>query len=410
MLLAEKLNNLGSQLYKEGKRQAARSMIARALSLWPDNVGIQVNHACVLTNFGEYDKAAKLFHAITQKYPNHLLAWHGYGVLNMVAAHPEHAITCFEQCMRIAPDDGAHKFDLACACIQASYWDRGLELYEGRRTWKPERHFDDMKSWSGEKGKRIYVWAEQGIGDSFQYARYLPWLRSISESVTFAVPPYLLEIFRDVYPDIKVVSLAGALVDSEYHVPLMSLCYFHGIENVPKATPFKADNFKSYQSNGKKKIALCWACNGSSANYLERSLPFEALLKLTELDYEFHSVQVGKAASDVSREAAQNLVTDHSAELNEDWCATRDLLASCDFVVSTDTSVAHLAASMNIPTIMFLARRDWWRWGNYSSKTIWYPSMTIIRQEIPFKWEKEINQAYALLQQAASESIKDIAA
>jgi len=65
--------------------------------------------------------------------------------------------------------------------------------------------------------------------------------------------------------------------------------------------------------------------------------------------------------------------------------------------------VAHLAAILGKPTIMLIARRDWWRWGNSGSTTPWYPTMTIIRQALPYSWAAEIKQASALIGQAARE-------
>lgn len=404
MIEAERLNNIGSQLYRDGKRQVALSLIKKALYFDPKNDGIICNLACVLTNFGRYEEAAKIFHDLVSRKPTNILAWHGYGVLNLVSGRPNYAQECFSRCIDLDPENGSYKFDLACAVIQLGNWKQGLKLYECRRKWKPERTFKDLTGWTGEAGQKVYVWAEQGIGDTIQFSRYIPWMSKICEKLTFAVPPYLLDLFKPFEKYCQVVSLVGAMIDADYHVPLMSLAHYHGMDKYVGPADFGTRTPNGY------KIGICWACNPSSANYRERSIPLVDLLRLTELPFEFHSLQVGSSASDASREASQNLIIDHSAECTENWLKTRDIISECDYVVSTDTSVAHLASSMGVPTIMFLARRDWWRWGNEGSSTLWYPSMTIIRQEIPFKWEKEIDQAYAILEKAARERNQELAA
>lgn len=409
---SENLNNIATQLYKEGKRDTALALVRRAVALEPDNECYQVNLGCILTNYGEYEKARQIFLDVLDKNRDSVLAWHGYGVLEMVSARPREAIKCFAHCVRLEPKNGSHLFDHACAVMQSGDWKSGFQLYECRRKWKPERQFEQFQEWNGETGKKIYVWAEQGIGDTIQYSRYLPWLIERSEKVTFAVPPYLFELFKDFQQLCKVVPLTGAMVDADYHVPLMSLAHYYkqdGREDIPEPSEFFECSLGTDKKNG-IRIGLCWACNSTSINYRERSLPFEKLLRLTELDADFISLQVGDSAADIAKARAQNLVRDMSGEINDNWDATRRLIADCDYVVSTDTSVAHLATSMGIPTIMFLARRDWWRWGNAGSTSVWYPSMTIIRQDIPFKWENEIEEAYAILKNAVTNRQQDILA
>lgn len=409
---AQRLNNLATQLFKEGKRHTAKALVKNSLALEPNSEYAISNYGVLLTNFGDYEEAEKVFHQVLEKNPQSLLANHGLGVLHLVAAEPKKAIIHFQKCMEIEPYNGSHRFDFACAVIQSGDWQNGFELYECRRDWKPEREFPQFERWNGEIGKKVYVWAEQGIGDMFQYARYLPWLNEISEKVTFAVPPFLLEMMQEQFHKMfNVVPLTGAMVDADYHVPMMSLAHYHGMHEIPGPLNFKP-RWNNYKSNGKFKVGMTWACNPTSVNYRERSLPFEDLLLLTEVENtEFHSLQVGSRIGDITEAYAQNLVSDTSATINDDWCATRDLIASCDMVIATDTSVAHLAASMGIPTIMFLARRDWWRWGNGGPKTLWYPRMTIIRNAVPFKWEHEINMAYAILEKAAQDrQLKTLAA
>lgn len=411
---SEQFNNIATHLYKDGKRHTALALVKNALNLEPNSECYLSNYACLLTNFGEYEKARSIFIEILDRNKDCLLAWHGYGVLEMVSARPRNAIRCFEKCIELDPENGSHKFDYACAVIQSGDWKKGFELYESRRAWKPEREFPQFIPWNGETGKKVYVWCEQGIGDCIQYARYLPWLVSVSENVTLAVAPNLIELFKGFDKIVRIVPLTGAMVDSDYHLPLMSLAHFYfkaGFTEVPIPIPHNGLEFTKASFGGKYKIGLCWACNNTSINYRERSLPFEQLLKLTEIhNTEFVSLQVGEASGDIAKARAQNLVEDMSSITNDSWQGTVSVLSACDFVISTDTSVAHLAATMGIPTVMFLARRDWWRWGNSGETTPWYPAMTIIRQEVPYKWEKEIERAYAILDNAAKNRCKEIQA
>jgi hypothetical protein len=74
-------------------------------------------------------------------------------------------------------------------------------------------------------------------------------------------------------------------------------------------------------------------------------------------------------------------------------------------VITVDTAVAHLAASMGVPTWMLSRRDACWRWmrdeGETATKTPWYPSMTIYRQKRLCEWGPVIERVVADLQQWA---------
>lgn len=403
MTRAESLNNQANSLYIQGHRHTALAHIKAALAQEPKNPLFQCNLAVMLTNFGQYAEASRLLKELVTLNPSSFMAWHAYGVLCLVSGRPKDAEDCFDICIKIRPDYGAFQFDKACAALQAGDWLRGFELYESRKKWKPERVFEQVPEWQGQPNKKIYVWAEQGIGDTIQFSRYLPWLQSISEKVTFAIPPSLLSLFQYLPSEIEVVPINEALVEADYHVPLMSLAnYFmkSGYADNPfyrSLGYFSADQLQR-PSSTVSNIGLCWACNATSANYRERSVPLREFLALTNISAEFFSLQIGEAAGDIAKERAQMLITDLSGDIGDDWQKTANYISTMDYIVSTDTALAHLAASMGKPTIMFLARRDNWRWGNEGEKTPWYPTMTILRADKPFDWSGPVQKARTILE------------
>lgn len=412
-----RLSNHAAGLVNSPKRKAALAYLKRAARLDPQP-GILCNLAIVLTNFGYYNDASELLHKLVTHDENDLGAWHAYGVLSLVAGMPEDAVECFKKCVALDPNNGTNKFDHSLALMQAGRWEEGWDAYECRRMYKPERIFRDLPRWDGTPNKNVYVWAEQGIGDTFQFARYLAPLKEISKRVVLAIPPSLHEIFagyKEIGVEILNFNTDAAGIDAE--ISLLSLPRLLG----PTPDRWPADpkllaktvqpKFKPLAFSPKLKIGICWACNGASYHNAERSIPFEEMLQLAEEpDADFYSLQVGTPVQDIYSNAAQLIVTDLSAETSDDWCATAAAIKSMDIVVTTDTSVAHLAAILGRNTVMLLARRDWWRWGNEGLKTPWYPTMTVIRQAKPHAWAAEIQQASVIIGHAARAHCANLAA
>ena len=403
---AEKLNLQAIALTGKGELRTANALLKRANALDPANAALSCNLAISYTNLGDYDAASRLLLRLLTNEPNNLAVLHAYGVLSLVAAHPDDAARLFKRCYELSPEVGNLKFDYSLALMQAGNWKDGLEAYETRRENQPERAFDGLPRWQGELDKTVYVWAEQGVGDTFQFARYLPWLAERSKKVVFALPPDLHALFKPYNTVCELVSLTHNASGLDCETSLMSLARYHGTtpEHVPPDPGFIGYDIypRDLPTTDKLKVGLCWACNPSSGHYRERSVPLENLLQLAaNPDLELYSLQVGASAGDVSRLGAQLVVEDLSSELSFDWRATAAAIKGVDVVVTTDTSVAHLAAILRKPTYMFLARRDWWRWGNEGQKTFWYPTMTIIRQKQPYSWASEVQQVSAILGQAA---------
>lgn len=409
--IAIRLSNQAAGLLATPQRNTAFALLKRAVSM-SSRAGIKTNLAIAHTALGNYAAASEILHGLVTMDNDDLAAWHAYGVLSLVAAIPEDAVECFRKCTLLDPGNGNHRFDYALALMQAGRWQEGWEAYEARKDHKPERIFPGLQHWDGSAGKKVYVWAEQGLGDTFQFARYLPLLRQISQRVILAIPPSLFGLFDGYRDVVDILKFNEPVENIDCEVSLMSLPLHLG------ATPDKwpvdpgliAKNIckMDLEDSAKLKVGLCWACGPSSHHHLERSLPFKDLIAVTEnAGASFYSLQVGKDAAAISLNNAQTVVKDLSPSLTDDWSATASAIKALDMVVTTDTSVAHLASALNKPTIMFLARRDWWRWGNSGDKTPWYPSMTIIRQQRPFHWDSEIQRVSAIIGQAAQDRCAD---
>ena len=65
-------------------------------------------------------------------------------------------------------------------------------------------------------------------------------------------------------------------------------------------------------------------------------------------------------------------------------------LERCELVICADTSVAHLAASMGIPTWILIPYVPDWRWLLNRNDSPWYPSVKLFRQNRLSSWDEPI--------------------
>ena len=81
------------------------------------------------------------------------------------------------------------------------------------------------KPWQGESlaGKHIYVQAEQGFGDTLQFARYIPLLAARAGKVTLRVHQQLVTLLRESLPGITVLGDRGDPAPYQCDAVLLSL-------------------------------------------------------------------------------------------------------------------------------------------------------------------------------------------
>ena len=84
-----------------------------------------------------------------------------------------------------------------------------------------------------------------------------------------------------------------------------------------------------------------------------------------------------------------------------DFADTAAVVAGLDLVISVDTSLAHLAASLGVATWTLLDFAADWRWLRGRDDTPWYPTMRLFRQERPGEWQGVIDR----VRQAAAEIV-----
>ena len=237
---------------------------------------------------------------------------------------------------------------------------------------------------------RLLVLAEQGLGDTLQFVRFLPALAS-RMAVTLVCPAGLHRLLAGMPIELRA---PGPVLPADPWINLMSLPRLLGTtaETIPGAAGYLSR--PPAPPRRRPRVGLVWRGNPLHSNDRRRSLPTEALRPLTEIDgIELVSVQVGPLA----HQAMGVLGIPTLGARNRDWADTADLIATCDLIIAADTSTAHLAGAMGVPVWVMLPFMPDWRWGIFRADTPWYASARLFRQRGPGDWSTVVAEVAAAL-------------
>jgi hypothetical protein len=255
--------------------------------------------------------------------------------------------------------------------------------------------------WDGTAipGKTLLLHAEQGLGDTLQFIRFVGLARRrglTSESrVIVEVQPPLVGLVRGAAARLgidDVVTPGGAYPAApDLQRPFLDLPALLGValDDIDGAAYLPAPQ-PALPRDGTRRIGIVWAGNPKHGNDRRRSLPAAAAIALVQgiaSDFarrgaavEIFSLQVGRADPHVDAMLDQRFATP------TDFTDTAAALASLDLVISVDTSTAHLAGALGVPVWLLVAFIPDWRWRYRGETTSWYDSMRIFRQTVRGDW------------------------
>ena len=273
------------------------------------------------------------------------------------------------------------------------------------------------KRWQGEAlfSKRLIVWSEFGFGDEIMFSQLAHYLKSQQpKQLIFIVQPPIVDIIKS-HPDIDIV-----ISSDEWHDQYIEFDYWvypHSIlahvtepfDNLPKRIPYLFANpvliTKMAQHINKTdglKIGFAWRGSPDHENDIHRSIhdltQIESLL--TQVPHHWYCLQ--KDLNEAERNLMERYQIPLIGPICQNFSDTAAAIANLDLVVTVDTSIAHLAGAMNIPTFLMLSFITDWRWG-FKQTNLWYPSIRAFHQRSPLiYWPTVIEEVIKAIKQFAS--------
>jgi len=395
------LGNLGRCLQLQGRLTEAEELLRRALELQPDHAEALNNLAIVLNLQGRLPEAEALLRKLLALRPNHVDAHTNLGNILLLGCRCAEAVAEYETALRLQPASIFTRFNLGAALLLNGDFARGLPEYEARLLEDPARvaRHAHRPRWDGRsslEGKTLMLFAEQGLGDTLQFLRYVPLLKSRGARVLLEVQAPLLPLLAG-WPGVEAVFEQGAsLPDYDFQCPFLSLPLVMGtrLNSIPALGPvFSIPEIKEAEWQRRlakhgpgRRVGLVWSGNPKHQNDHNRSLPLSSLGGvLRQPGLRFFSLQKEKRPGDAGLLSTYPSVVDLGPELG-DFCDTAAVLRCLDLVVTVDTSVAHLSATLGRPTWLLISYSPDWRWMLGREDSPWYPSVRLFRQASHGDW------------------------
>lgn len=236
------------------------------------------------------------------------------------------------------------------------------------------------QKWNGETGAMVLLNLEGGLGDQIHGARFARDIARLNNKVVVACSGALAQIVNKIEGITAVVQHEAVFgVVHDFWVPSMSatiplqLQYadVDGAAYIPKPNVEKGKKFR---------VGLRWQGNPQFEHEQHRQFNPKLLFDAVEgTDAEYVSLQRDEGA-----EHRPKWVKDVCLD---SWMNTATVVASCDLVITSCTSVAHLSGAMGIPTWIVIPILPYYLWAKPGDTTAWYNSVRLFRQTSYGDWK-----------------------
>ncbi len=327
------------------------------------------------------------------------VAYSNIGFMHLRRKNIDEAIKYFDISIELNPGSVLAHYNKAEALLVSGRYEEGWKEYEwrtGRKDFGKRKFKEPFKPEYDLNGKRVLVYAEQGLGDALQFVRYLPMLKAKGCFVIFECGKEmhaLLKGFKGADQIIERNPVESPDIEYDYEVPLLSLPqYFNTtVENVPAVVPYlKADGGLKklwadvISDEEKVKIGIVWAGSPIHTNDKHRSVRLQQFMNLLSTEgTHFYSLQKGFPVIQANDYRLLLTVLDEQIKSFSDTAA---IIENLDLVITVDTSVAHLAGALGKEAWVLIPYMPDWRWLLEGERSIWYPTIKLYRQPAVGDW------------------------
>lgn len=379
----------------------------RSLMLKPNNINGLLNRASALAKLRRFSEALAAADKAIAAAPSHAGGHNIRGTALIEFGRHHEALTAFQRATTLDPAFADAQLNEGLVRLVLGDFEQGWAKYEWR--WRTEQVTESTPSpfphphWSGAEpiaGKTLFVFSEQGLGDTIMFARYMPLLRERGAKVIFAVQPSLKGLLCST-PDVTVLTTGDDLAPFDLQCALLSLPDRLGtrLDSIPADIPYivaPADRVAAWRvrlpQDGRPKIGLVASGGPGFLSDRKRSAGFAALAPLLgDPRFTFVSLHRDLREADAAVLAAHSQVV-HFGEALVDFADTAAVIAELDLVISVDTSVAHLAGAMGKPVWVLLPSVPDFRWLLERGDSPWYPTATLFRQPAVGDWPSVVAQ------------------
>jgi tetratricopeptide (TPR) repeat protein len=439
------ISNRATILSAKKDHAAALAAIDRALAFEPQNADLHIARGNALLEVGRLDDAYAAYQRVLAVDPTSAEAHLNCANVMMERGRLDEALALTDKSIALKPDY-AHAlllranillhlmregemftaYDAAVAARASSpeaHYHRGsAQLLYGRfaEGWRDfeyrwevaERGFDRPEltgaDWQGEdlRGKSIVVYSEQGLGDTIQFARFLPLLVQRGAKLTFLCHPNLVRLFRPLADGMELIASCDGRRRFDFRCALMSLPLWLGttLDTLPAAVPYVfpeaplVEQWRARLGGEGFKIGITWQGNPLGKIDRGRSIPLKKFAALAAVPgVRLISLQRNHGLDQLAG-APMRVETLGEFDTGSDaFVDTAAIMTNLDLFVTSDTATAHLAGALGVPVWVVLKHLPDWRFMLNRSDSPWYPTMRLFRQEQPGDWDGAVAEMASTL-------------
>lgn len=358
-----------------------------------------VNRGLTLMRLGRGIDAVVSYREALAIRPQYAEAMNNLGLALQVLGYADDAIDHFNEAMQLKMDYGAARSNRAQAWLVKGDFERGWPEYEWRWAVAPPLPDRGLPMWDGAalNGRSVLVRHEQGLGDTIMFVRYAPLVQARGGRVVLECPARMHPLLRGVAGVDAFISREDEGHGCDIQMPMLSLPGIFRTEfrSIPAPGRYlypdsdRVARWREMLPGGRPRIGICWQGNPDFPEDAFRSIPLSEFAPLADMPgVVLVSLQKGHGAEQAAEFRQQHGLHELPDDLDADgaFLDTAAVMMSLDLIVTSDTSIAHLAGALGRPVWIALGIGAEWRWLRDRDDSPWYPTARLFRQRAIDDW------------------------
>lgn len=405
---------LGLALRGQGKPATALIAYRRAHELEANNAAL-TNLGNALKDMQRLDEAVSAHAIAVDANASSAVHWLNLGVALRERGDLHGALAAFERVQKLAPNDVNGHWDRAQILLMLGRYTEGWREFEWRwqlGTMAKPNYLEPL--WKGERRPEatLFVWPEQGLGDSILATRYIPLIKERVGRLVIGCRQELVPYMQGLPGVDQVVTFGDGIPSFDMHCPFMSLpgIFSPDLAHIPPPQKgvIPAESYRKLapwlaRGGDRFKVGIVWSGSVTFKTNHWRSAALAQFLTLAEVaGVQLYSLQKGPRELDLDTIGARGVIFDLAPAL-QNFADTAAAVDGLDLVIMTDSSVAHLAASRGRPVWNLLAYVPYWLYLRDRHDSPWYESMRLFRQPHPGDWESVFGAVRVALEERVAQ-------
>jgi len=391
----------------------AQSYLKKAIELNPRHIENYLDLGFTFAQQRKYEEAEDVMRCLLTAHPDNLDGLYNLGYALGKQNKREEAITYYKKALEIKPDHVEAHFGLAKSYLAVGDFENGWNHFEWRF------HNDSLRKKyachtidpEDLRGKTVFLRFEPwGLGDYMHFIRYAKCIKNLDAKVIIETSKVLVSLMKQCDYIDAVITKGQVPPQFDIQIPYLSLPLIFKTrhDTIPADIPYLFADPKLVtfwqsilQKDKQFKVGIC-----CEAGYPTRAIPIELFASLAQIEgIRFYCLQKPQIKpNELPKNFSMYTFGEEFDTKHGPFMDTAAVIKNLDLVITTDTSVCHLAGALGASVWTILPYFSEFRWMQATSTTPWYPNMRLFRQKKNGDWSSAIKEIKEELIKITSQS------